>query len=57
MQPYVVKNNESPAKGYGFDDPLAEGIPVLSDYLADYCSVAVSSISSLSSLIHLRSAP
>ena len=42
MQPYVVKNNESPGKNYGFDEPLADGIPALQEYLAEYCDAAVS---------------
>ena len=42
MQSYVVKNNESPGKNYGFDEPLADGIPALQEYLAEYCDAAVS---------------
>ncbi|XP_024360890.1 probable acyl-CoA dehydrogenase IBR3 isoform X2 [Physcomitrium patens] len=36
--PYVINNNQSPAKGFGFDEPLTEGIPTLQEYLAEYCS-------------------
>lgn len=42
MQPYVVKNNESPGKNYGFDAQLADGIPSLAEYVAEYCGAAVS---------------
>ncbi|KAG0609553.1 hypothetical protein M758_8G193400 [Ceratodon purpureus] len=38
--PYVVKNSVSPGKNYGFDEPLADGIPSLPEYLADYCDAA-----------------
>lgn len=41
-QPYVVKNKECPARNYGFDEPLPDGIPSLSEYLLDYCEAAVS---------------
>jgi acyl-CoA dehydrogenase len=42
VQPYVVKNNETPpsAKGYGFDEESPEGIPSLPEYLAHYCKQA-----------------
>lgn len=42
MQPYVVKSNESPGKNYGFDAKLADGIPSLAEYVAEYCGAAVS---------------
>lgn len=38
----MVKNKDSPAKNYGFDEPLPDGIPSLSEYLLDYCAAAVS---------------
>jgi len=48
VQPYVVKNKETPpsAKGYGFDEESPEGIPSLPEYLAHYCKQAVSHMSS-----------
>jgi hypothetical protein len=42
MQPYVVENSVSPGKNYGFNEPLADGIPSLPEYLAEYCDAAVS---------------
>jgi len=53
MQPYVVKNNESPGKNYGFDEELADGIPSLSEYLAEYCGAAVSAAYFHRSRFHL----
>lgn len=38
--PYVVKSNESPGKNYGFDAKLADGIPSLAEYVAEYCGAA-----------------
>lgn len=52
MQPYVVKNNQSPGKNYGFDDLLADGIPSLQEYLAEYCDLAVSTASFYRSRFH-----
>ena len=50
MQPFVIKNSVSPGKNYGFDEPLADGIPSLSEYVAEYCDAAVSAISFLLNL-------
>jgi acyl-CoA dehydrogenase len=38
--PYVVENSVSPGKNYGFNEPLADGIPSLPEYLAEYCDAA-----------------
>lgn len=42
MQPYVINSDEIPGKSIGFSKQLADGIPSLPEYVAEYCRAAVS---------------
>lgn len=52
MQPYVIDSDELPGKNIGFSKQLVDGIPSLPEYVAEYCSAAVSEAYSHGSPLH-----